>query len=140
MKKLLTVTSLIVVSTFAVSGFSGPVRAAAKASSRKTCGSASGHSHMSASASQLYHEAWTNVGGTCDAEVEAWIDGGSGPTSKQDPNYAWTDVTQNRANQAPPFCGLYTGYSNHWAIEGSTWWEGPQWLQDQDYTSEGCGV
>ena len=61
-----------------------------------------------------------------EARVEAWIQGDpQGAYDWQDYSFAWVQVTWN-----DDFCGPYSGYSNHWWIQGYYWFSIQQGYRD----------
>jgi hypothetical protein len=61
-----------------------------------------------------------------EARVEAWIQGDpAGASDWQDYMFAWVQVRWDGE-----FCGLYSGYSNHWWIQGYYWFNIQSWYRD----------
>jgi hypothetical protein len=68
-----------------------------------------------------------------EARVEAWIGGDpAGAFYHQEQLSAWVEVRWDDS-----FCGPYSGYSNHWWIQGSYWFLIQSWYQD-DFEVTGC--
>lgn len=68
-----------------------------------------------------------------DARVEAWIFGDpAGASVDQQQGGAYVDVYWSG-----DFCGDYSGYSNHWEVEGWQWYSIYQGYRD-DFTVSGC--
>ncbi|HAM23341.1 MAG TPA: hypothetical protein DCQ04_13965 [Actinobacteria bacterium] len=103
------------------------------------CDSGTPFGNLEANLTQIAYYASTSVGGSsCDAEVEAWIiDDPSGADDNRASGYAW--VEREWETYGEPFCGVYTGNSMHWMIDGGGW-HLVYWLYvDQDEV-DGCGA
>jgi hypothetical protein len=104
-----------------------PVRAASPAKVGANWGS-------STYASMAYVENWafTTNDEDVDSYVASWIQGVGESTNTSGPGYQ--EITASvRVWTSPWFCGWYHGYSNHWLIDGYTWIELEEHLQDSDY-------